>query len=1323
MAKIGEGYFQFSSRGLKELVDEINNAGKTTRSLTNIGKSQGFFSESINKDLGALRLLIKETKAAKKVVDQLKSVSIGSSFAADSSAEAGRARLKSSGKVAKRYDEATIASPTAMAAEKQSEIQRRKALDRERIAIRERANLDPSTTPAFKARVDAASKRLVGGGTSPTELRDKANRIRAEAKGLGRFKNSASTIKEMNDLADATDRAAEGARRLIDLQGKAKSLTPEAAGKTRGSIRDELRSGERADAISARQAEREIESTSGGERIGRRLDEIKDRKDLTEDQENKEIGLASKEVAESLRNLAQDIRESGIDEELSEAAGQFKKGKITDNQFKAAVDRADSKQAGAASAGKTIDDAVLRAENDGQSKDTIARSESILQLTNEIKKLEAANRTLSGSEKEKNAAVTESLKAELSLQEAHQQLSKELDASVSKNKLLLATKAKLDVEERKGLGNSKQHKEERKKNNKELKNAADLQDKLRSAMGDGNAAMSNAARASRRWNFQLQQASYGIQDFVQVIGQTGLSGALRASANNMASFFGAMGTPTGAIIGGLGTIAMIGIAEAFATAGDEAETTEEKVSKLADQLDRIAEIRMRAFEFSAETSGLDSSRLNLDAFASRSSSLGENSLEEKAAKEKGQAEADTAISELSGSVDVGFWGNAADAIGRVVVDGWDNVFNVTELNVKKVIEKKTNARGEALTPKQADAAAQKELEQQYAAALQKIDADVRAVNRQVIGKEEPLAALEQQRKRIVEAYARIKASVVDVDAATAEGAISIAAALEDSEALERAKAEIKAIQTRRLALIHESEEALKLALTQISDFLEGQVRQIGRGDTSSLKSATSSLTGQLQASESREAKNRSQKDNMFLDKGDRDEAERKMKQEEELQKKLVQSLGDLTAAVTNAPLMSSDGLRTAAQESRVRGERVANAGNFGNALSQIQKLSSEREDAMARRLQQRAIINDPGSTAVEAWTATIEAARLDGVLARTGNALADLIPIARNLAHTFGNTDRLIGSQASRDATANRFGSFQSSQQQISPFIKQIEDSQTRLRNAQRVQGNSTDPTDLLVAGETIRRETRLIAELTGAVNSLTTAANGIPSSLSGISGAISQEIGINTGRRLRNEEAVGPNADFNKQNTQASIKAAGDAVLGFSGKVERRLGETQDVANKREFDRLQKIIDEIKADGDKDNDKMIPIVEMAQRKIGTDKDSQSLATVTPIEGLHQKIQESLSKDNSEFDLQEKQKDLLAQIAANTDPNINLGGDVGKPPGSGFAGLDENGLPSNVDTDTKAMIAKANEESLKFAKNSSDKLTELVALLRSRETTSGILIG
>lgn len=51
-----------------------------------------------------------------------------------------------------------------------------------------------------------------------------------------------------------------------------------------------------------------------------------------------------------------------------------------------------------------------------------------------------------------------------------------------------------------------------------------------------NQELHKSAEGSRRANYRWQQLSFGAQDFMQVIGQTGLAGALHASANNMSMF-------------------------------------------------------------------------------------------------------------------------------------------------------------------------------------------------------------------------------------------------------------------------------------------------------------------------------------------------------------------------------------------------------------------------------------------------------------------------------------------------------------------------------------------------------------------------------------------------------------------------------------------------------------------------------------------------------------------------------------------------------------------------------------------------------------------
>lgn len=121
-----------------------------------------------------------------------------------------------------------------------------------------------------------------------------------------------------------------------------------------------------------------------------------------------------------------------------------------------------------------------------------------------------------------------------------------------------------------------------------------LQSKVRvltAGVNGHNVALHEGAVSSRRYNYMLQQASYGVQDFVQVIGQTGLSGALRASANNVAAVFGAMGNTGGALAGAGITILMIGIADAAKSLGLESETAAEKMEKLNRKLETFLKYR------------------------------------------------------------------------------------------------------------------------------------------------------------------------------------------------------------------------------------------------------------------------------------------------------------------------------------------------------------------------------------------------------------------------------------------------------------------------------------------------------------------------------------------------------------------------------------------------------------------------------------------------------------------------------------------------------------------------------------------------------------
>lgn len=82
-------------------------------------------------------------------------------------------------------------------------------------------------------------------------------------------------------------------------------------------------------------------------------------------------------------------------------------------------------------------------------------------------------------------------------------------------------------------------------------------------VNSNNSALSEGADMSRRWNYQMQEVSYGVQDFLQVIsGGGGVGGALRAANNNISQFFAAAGGPQAALYSGAATVAVLGIAAA-----------------------------------------------------------------------------------------------------------------------------------------------------------------------------------------------------------------------------------------------------------------------------------------------------------------------------------------------------------------------------------------------------------------------------------------------------------------------------------------------------------------------------------------------------------------------------------------------------------------------------------------------------------------------------------------------------------------------------------------------------------------------------------------
>ena len=101
-------------------------------------------------------------------------------------------------------------------------------------------------------------------------------------------------------------------------------------------------------------------------------------------------------------------------------------------------------------------------------------------------------------------------------------------------------------------------------------------------------AMGAGRHGAGKFNNALQQASYGVQDFTQVYGQTGLAGALRASVNNWSQVLAVINPLAGAIGGVAVTLGGIWLAN-WASSNDELEKQADKLSKVKSGIDRVRE--------------------------------------------------------------------------------------------------------------------------------------------------------------------------------------------------------------------------------------------------------------------------------------------------------------------------------------------------------------------------------------------------------------------------------------------------------------------------------------------------------------------------------------------------------------------------------------------------------------------------------------------------------------------------------------------------------------------------------------------------------------
>lgn len=106
-----------------------------------------------------------------------------------------------------------------------------------------------------------------------------------------------------------------------------------------------------------------------------------------------------------------------------------------------------------------------------------------------------------------------------------------------------------------------------------------------------NDMLNNTSYTNNRWNTQIMELGYGIQDFTQVLaGGGGLSAALRGASNNFSQFFAVSGGKNAALWAtgiGVGALAVGAALDAISKQSKEAAENLAELRKVADDLSSI----------------------------------------------------------------------------------------------------------------------------------------------------------------------------------------------------------------------------------------------------------------------------------------------------------------------------------------------------------------------------------------------------------------------------------------------------------------------------------------------------------------------------------------------------------------------------------------------------------------------------------------------------------------------------------------------------------------------------------------------------------------
>ena len=1335
--KVADAHILFSAEGLASLekgakgsIDRILGMLRGAESAT----SEGPFSKGLLRDISLMKDM---NRAVAGLIAQQRQLHRGSSgpsaasnvrnaMASDREGRLARTRAFSSHQLSGQSQTAAAVSPSLLSANRGAvQSQKKTILEMQRsladfgvnspgLSIQEGAGFNKSKGTA---NFIAENIKDVGvGGTSDSmraaaqEFRDILDNVVMPDVKDESSKELNSFISKIRMMATELDKTAQSTDEYNEALQLSRKLTSSQKSGARGNLRDIDQGEQRVAASLRRQEGRDFLAADPSVLMDRRIGEIQSNKNLSDVGKAQEITLAAQEIAGALRKAATGVREAGIDKAMELAARKLASGSISPEQFRNDVARSEAGRKGLTSAEDTLRNADFRSRNEGQTEgdvSQVAELEALRKRSAEIQNLIDNNKSLTAEEKKRLVAEKRLLESSVTIKDAEFKLSKEMKVHEDKIRGLTASRASLAVKEAKGVSLTKAEKVQLKSLNDQLDREYAALNKLKTVHSGVNEKLHAGAQSSRRYNFMLQQASYGVQDFVQVIGQTGLSGALRASANNMASLAAATGTTGGAMVGALGTIAMIGMADALKGMGGEAETATEKLERLLGVVRRFSDVRSEMRSFGSE---LVSERLGSGDFSAGPG----RSARDEAAKLIGESEESanelrTIIDKIGADLESGSMRRIARGVesnpndlGRGMIPVGSIVDPLKDLAAARITD---NPAFEAIK-RSSVTGARSELSQNAVLNQQGVITD---------------AEMEIYRKDFDDFMAKVK-MISSADQSDVSQMAEVAKVIGSTDELNESLKKYNESVSDQVIAAQQSEQSLK-RLNESLDTLESDVAassafgdQAARDAVQGLESALneSARRIRIRTEDSKGLSGSSFVENEALKKSEQDEYDAYLESLLEISGSLLngvdasnsvaKSLRDIDAKFSAARDKLERSLELADPEKRAeilaahdavatnesaRASLVevdAFSGNAKKLFGETQEMANDRLIAELEK-----IINNPDASIQSRTAAGLmqERVREEVPLDYTSfeRKFAELVRGTE-----IGSADQKIeGMDRLTDALERTSVNFSGRTER--KFGENQLEANDRMRLTLRSPAMNTPENQAAIA-EILKKMDEFEADFMK-----------IGPDRSGISGTLAGRLGTFEDRRDKREEVLGSDAQFDKENISDIMRQMSDSIMSFSGNVERKLGETQDEANEREKKRLDDLIAQVTASEDTDDDSLIPFFELTKRKID-DSDSRDLQAdtgTTSIEGLHSVIQNSLTGDTKEFDLQKEQRDLLQQISN---------------------GINKNNpdMTSNVQTDASSETAQANDESLKFQQQSSETLKEMLTLLKTRADSGGLVI-